>query len=883
MTDHSERVRASLAGRYTIERELGAGGMATVYLARDLKHDRVVALKVLRPDLAAVLGAERFLLEIRISAKLDHPHILTLIDSGTDDGFVWYVLPLVRGESLRGKLAREKQLRLEEALAITKQIASALSYAHGHGVIHRDIKPENILLHEGEAMLADFGIALAVKEAGGNRLTETGLSLGTPQYMSPEQAAGDRQLDARSDIYSLGAVLYEMLAGEPPFSGATTQAVIAKLLTERPTGLRVIRSGVPTGVDQAVARALEKSRADRFGSAAEFVEALSSGPPAGRTTWWRRLNRRVVAAAVLVAALGVAVTLAVAGLLKSPPAPFAQRQFTFTGRASGPALSPDGKMVAYIASNRSLLLQRLDGGDPIVLVPPVRGTFGSPRWSGDGSILLFQMMRDSVVEGRINVTRTWMIRSTGGSPREVLPDMSPFDAGPDSLTAVWAQRNPWRLEIVELSPFRVRTSISVPDSLGEILEVAWSPDRRWLAFAADGIRIVSAAGGQIRLIATSGENIRWAPSGDALYFQDASSGSNDLMKVGVDRRNGQARGTPTRVASLPTADGFSLARNGAVVHTQVAGSAHVLAMTLSGKPGGRIVETHTLTQGTSSIGAVAISADGGLVAYSRRAARRSRIEVVPFAGGPARPIGAGSGNQGAPSWSPNGAMLAYVNADSNGSRMMLMRYPDGTPQPLGSIVVGYPTGFGQGSWSADFAGSIQVSWSADGAWAAYPMPDLKRFNLVNPERQTESILVIPDSLGTGYVGESVSPDGRQFVVSTLRKWNDWGELRVTTVDGKGWQRLREPFGESAPLRWTSDGWLYLMNNRFLREQSGRWHNEIWRTKISGSAPQFMATLPDGCRYSNGPLISADGKRAVCVSVTTQSDLVVATGLVPVSR
>jgi len=238
VADLLTRLRLALVDRYTLERELGAGGMATVYLAQDLKHDREVALKVLRPDLAAVLGAERFLQEIRISAKLDHPHILTLIESGADDGFVWYILPLVRGESLRAKLTREKQLRLEEALTITRQIASALDYAHRHGVIHRDIKPENILLHEGEAMLADFGIALAVKEAGGNRLTETGLSLGTPQYMSPEQATGEHQLDARSDIYSLGAVLYEMIAGEPPFSGATTQAVIAKLLTERPTRLR---------------------------------------------------------------------------------------------------------------------------------------------------------------------------------------------------------------------------------------------------------------------------------------------------------------------------------------------------------------------------------------------------------------------------------------------------------------------------------------------------------------------------------------------------------------------------------------------------------------------------------------------------------------------
>src|SRR5512143_3559414 len=212
----SPRLTAVLSERYAIERELGAGGMAVVYLAHDRKLDREVALKVLRPELGAVLGSERFLTEIKISARLDHPHILTLIDSGEANGLLYYVLPFVRGESLRDKLNREHQLGLEEALTITKQVASALDYAHRQQLVHRDIKPENILLQEGEAMLADFGIALAVKEAGGNRLTETGLSLGTPQSMSPEQATGDRGVDARSDVYSLASVPYEMLAGEPP-------------------------------------------------------------------------------------------------------------------------------------------------------------------------------------------------------------------------------------------------------------------------------------------------------------------------------------------------------------------------------------------------------------------------------------------------------------------------------------------------------------------------------------------------------------------------------------------------------------------------------------------------------------------------------------------
>jgi serine/threonine protein kinase/cytochrome c-type biogenesis protein CcmH/NrfG len=298
----------ALEDRYRLDRELGQGGMATVYLAHDLKHDRDVALKVLRPELAAVLGRERFLAEIHLTAKLDHPHILTLIDSGESAGFLWYVVPFIRGESLRQKLEHEQQLRIEEALAIIRQVADALDFAHRRGVIHRDIKPENILLQEGHAILADFGIALAVKEAGGNRLTETGLSLGTPQYMSPEQATGDRQLDARSDVYSLGAVLYEMLAGEPPHTGPTVQAVIAKLMTTPPVSLRVVRPSLPEWVDRAVTKALAKTAADRHQSAGEFAAALQDGPPAPRPSATPRPRSRITAllAVALVVGSGAA-------------------------------------------------------------------------------------------------------------------------------------------------------------------------------------------------------------------------------------------------------------------------------------------------------------------------------------------------------------------------------------------------------------------------------------------------------------------------------------------------------------------------------------------------------------------------------------------------
>src|SRR5881394_2574461 len=268
MLDRIEEAQRAFTA-YTVERELGSGGMATVYLAHDRKHDRKVAIKILHAELAAVLGSERFLQEIRVTANLQHPHILGLIDSGLigDNGGAlrgrpYYVMPYVDGESLRERLDKEQQLPISDAVRLATEVASALDYAHRHGVVHRDIKPENILLHDGSALVADFGIALAVQTAGGQRMTQTGLSLGTPQYMSPEQAMGERAIDARSDIYALGAVTYEMLAGDPPFTGSTVQAIVAKVLTEKPPSLTAVRDTVTPATEHAVLRALSKLPAD---------------------------------------------------------------------------------------------------------------------------------------------------------------------------------------------------------------------------------------------------------------------------------------------------------------------------------------------------------------------------------------------------------------------------------------------------------------------------------------------------------------------------------------------------------------------------------------------------------------------------------------------
>ena len=305
MADLFARLQAALADRYALERELGRGGMATVYLAQDRKHHRQVAIKVLKTELAAALGPERFLREIAIAARLNHLHILPLHDSGEAEGFLYYVMPYVEGESLRGRLTRERHLPLNEALAIAREVADALSYAHSHDVIHRDIKPENILLSSGHALVADFGIARAITTAGGDKLTSTGINVGTPDYMSPEQAAGSGHLDGRSDIYSLGCVVYEMLAGEAPYTGPSAQAIIAKRLSEPVPHLRTLRE-VPEAVEQAVTKALARAPADRFATATEFAQALAApSPPRVRPT--RRRFWIVVASGSAIVAFGFGV------------------------------------------------------------------------------------------------------------------------------------------------------------------------------------------------------------------------------------------------------------------------------------------------------------------------------------------------------------------------------------------------------------------------------------------------------------------------------------------------------------------------------------------------------------------------------------------------
>ena len=463
-----DRLRTALADHYRLDREIGAGGMATVHLAHDLKHDRDVAIKVLHPDLGAALGGERFLSEIRTTARLQHPHILPLLDSGAADGLLYYVMPLVTGETLRARLDRERQLPVAEAVRIAREVASALDYAHRQGVIHRDIKPENILLHEGSALVADFGIALAVQSAGGARMTQTGLSLGTPQYMSPEQAMGERTIDARSDIYALGAVTYEMLTGEPPFTGATVQAIVSKVLTEKPTHPTAVRDTIPRHVEATVLMALAKVPADRFATAAEFGHALvhaeataglaipgaaagaahaHAGAPAGgvRGAGSSKVAWAVAAAAVLVAAWGWLARPAPDGPVEGPMLSEAMdvglHQSALLAGVRSTSLSQDGSHLAWLGVDsatggiQAFVAALADGHSRAV-----PGTAGASviALSPDGKSVMFARLGEMLVTG-----------VDGGVPRRLMPS-SGF-GGHSWTTDGWIvfgrQSSLWRMRV----------------------------------------------------------------------------------------------------------------------------------------------------------------------------------------------------------------------------------------------------------------------------------------------------------------------------------------------------------------------------------------------------------------------------------------------------
>ena len=546
-TDRITRLNAALEGRYAIEREIGEGGMATVYLAHDERHNRNVALKVLKAELAAVVGAERFLAEIETTAKLTHPHILALYDSGEADGFLFFVGPYIEGDTLRDKIDREKQLGIEEALDITKKVASALDYAHERGVVHRDIKPGNILLSEkGEPTVADFGIALAVAQAGGDRVTETGLSVGTPHYMSPEQATGDRDVDPRTDVYALGSVLYEMLVGDPPYQGSTAQAVLAKILTDPAPAPTKVRLSIPPNVDAAIRKALEKLPADRFTAAQDFAGALGdsgfrhgeevAARVAAAPRPWRRDRRSIAALAVAAAFAVLYIWEMSSGSSAVRPVSFRSGLTDFevlapAGTGNRVDISRDGSLIVAVSIGEQgvskLFLRRADQLE----FREIPGTEDAiyPSFSPDGQWIVFEVTAQL---NRVEVSGGPVLPVTEGRrPHWGLDGRIYYDLLGELYHVSPSGGEP--VLILDGDSLDAQRPFALPD--GEAVLFQTGGD-----MSSNGVMLLEVASGVVTDLGITGNNPRYVPTGHLVYGHEDQALRGVPFDLATHRVTGEA-------------------------------------------------------------------------------------------------------------------------------------------------------------------------------------------------------------------------------------------------------------------------------------------------------------------------------------------------------
>jgi tRNA A-37 threonylcarbamoyl transferase component Bud32 len=820
MPQQLERLTGTLADRYRIEGELGQGGMATVYLAEDLRHKRKVALKVLKPELAAVLGAERFVQEITTTAALQHPHILPLFDSGTVDGFLYYVMPYIQGETLRSKLNRETQLGIDEAVKIATDVADALDYAHRHGVIHRDIKPENILLHDGRPMVADFGIALAVSAAAGGRMTETGLSLGTPHYMSPEQATAEKEITARSDIYSLAAVLYEMLAGSPPHIGASAQQIIMKIVTEDAGDITRLRKSVPPHVAAALAKALEKLPADRFARASDFAAALSNttyaatAHPANRTAQLRggatvaKRSWRLAAVATPVG-LGCAALGLLAGWLLWRPRPpvFAPAVSRYTTvlpdsaaltDVSGTviAIARDGSAWAY-ASRLGLMLRHVDRIDFVPVAGGRRGIL--PFFSPDAQWLGYQS-GSAVVR----------VPLAGGTPIQICDPCNgyTFDWGTDDTvryyTAPPGDANARVLMAVSARGGRPH-ELARPDSgSGELFRSPiLLPGRRTVLFSLFRGRVSRLAAldlgtGTLTRFDQPGFSPQWVEAG----FVVLGNPDGTLIALPFDADRVRPTGPPVTIA-------------------------------------------RDVWQPDAYVSRAAVSASGSLI-YAQSGGKSPRQLTLVSRSGQATPLPIPARAFANPRFSPDGKRVAVDIAD--------------------------PATFGRDVWVLDVSQhtfsrlttngiSNRPIWTPDGRRLVYSSNDDLWWIAADGSGRPDSLLV-----GNGNrFAATVTPDGRAVVFQESSSGNDG--IRMLAFDSAAAARMLIPaaFGESAPDLSPDGRWL-----AYQSDETGQM--EVYVRPYLGNGGRVSVSLDGGTEplwaHSGRELFYRSGDSLWVASVAT---------------
>ena len=798
MSDVSDRLNAALEGRYRVERQLGEGGMATVYLADDLRHERKVALKVLKPELAAVVGAERFLAEIKTTANLQHPHILPLFDSGEADGFLFYVMPCVEGESLRDRLNRDHQLPVVEAVRIASDVAEALAYAHGHGVIHRDIKPANILIHSGRPVISDFGIALAVGAAGGGRLTETGLSLGTPHYMSPEQATGDQSVGPATDIYALGCVLYEMLVGEPPYTGSTPQAVLGKIITGEFDPVTKHRKTVPANVEATIRRALEKVPADRFSNVAEFAAALADpgfkhgeravGGVTVGVGRWKQLTMVFAALFILVSAITGWSLLRPSSIGSLP------QRLSINVPADRPvalncsacrflAISPNGMDVVYVArdpenpapNSRRLELRSLI--DRSVRYLPGTEAARQPFFSPDGRWVGFFAGPGEVKKLSLD----------GGTPLTLASGataINAFGTWTDADEIIFAGNTTEGLRRVSAEGGSSEQVTTVESGRGEVGH--WYPEyvsgTRTVLFTVRGraetdrhIEAVNLDTGERQVVVENGDHARYLASGHLLYQRAVDQALVVApFEVGRLALTGPAVPVADEVRTDPGGRVRQLAvsKTGTLAYVPLLNDATTLGIV------DRDGTFEALAVAEQLLDDPRVSPDGRYVGFNARIGGGSQVFLHDVIRGTTDRHTQNGSNQGV-AWHPNGRELTITSTRQSGSGIYITDL-SGTEQLL------VPRGAAQIQRNA--------SWSPDGAVLAYTVQNGTQHDIWVITRDDQSSAEPLIDGPTSEHSPRFSPDGRWLAYISdepgqrevyLRRYPNGERLRVSTEGGNG--------------------------------------------------------------------------------------------------
>ena len=876
--DAITQLNIAVVGRYLVERELGAGGMATVYLARDLKHERLVAIKVLSPELSATLASSRFLQEIRIAARLQHPHILGLIDSGQVGSTFFYVMPYVDGESLAARLAGSGRLAIADTVRILREVADALSHAHAQGVVHRDIKPDNVMLSGRHALIMDFGVAKALAEATHTtRLTTLGFTLGTPTYMAPEQAAAEPDVDHRADIYALGVMAYEMLCGQPPFTGMSPQQVVMSHISRTPAPVSVVRAEVSPALEQVVMRCLEKDPGDRFQSAEQLYAALephavSSGEVSSRGGGSLRKRSWIGRAA---AGAGIAVVTAATATVMVRRGPVAHalvigqsRQLTSDdGLEIQPSISPNGNLVAYAAGNSRrmrIFIRPVAGGRTIALSDDSSSVENQPRWSPDGSQLLFLSRNGAYVSP-----------SLGGSERLVAP-------GGDGDAAVRSAN--WSPDGRSVVLVRNDSLLVLPLDGGAMRRVGhgtslhsctWSGDGQWIAcvsgnpFAqAPGLNfgnlapsaiVIFPSGGGESIQVTSGDKAHqspmWLPNESVLYLVSNREGPRDAyaLPIGGD---GHATSVLKRVTTGLNAQSISIASNRLwLAYSLYSAKANIWSAPIATGATTSARSAVQLTSGSQVIELLNVSPDGRWMLYDSDLEGHSELYRMQISGGKPERLTHDSLDKFGPDLSPDARQLAYHAFGSDGHRQLFVM------NMLSGVVRQVSHHAGQLStphWSPD--GTSLAAWDQSSSLGTVYTLQRTGRDAWQPTAQAVSAGRLPAWSPDGRMIAFVRTDGSVATVSA-----DSGDVRDLYQPSA---LITDPRAET--LRWRTDGKAIFMKGR-----DGAGHGGIWAVAVPGGRPRLLLALDDPAHPSDRPDFASDGKRFFFTVDDRQSDVWVA--------